>query len=144
MVAFGNPNQRTQPFAPEEFWKSRLTSGGQNPFGFGQERISGALAPQRNVPGMPTNTVPLPPVQQPAPLDIRAGGLNDQRQQQWLAQQSLTPAPDYSFYHAARRMNPAYDPGPNYLRPVPEPTQFTRATQFGQSPLRQRPGLGEY
>ena len=60
MAFGGNPNQPNNPFAPRQSWMSRPTQGGRNPYGFGTERIDGALAPQRNVPGMATNTAPLP------------------------------------------------------------------------------------
>jgi hypothetical protein len=57
-----NPNQPNNPFKPFDMFKSKQMNGAQNPFGFGMQRLAGALAPQRNVPGLPTNTVPLPPV----------------------------------------------------------------------------------
>jgi hypothetical protein len=58
----GDPNQPNNPFKPFDMFKSKQMNGSQNPFGFGMQRVAGALAPQRNKSGMPTNTVPLPPV----------------------------------------------------------------------------------
>jgi hypothetical protein len=56
----GNPNTPNNPFAPQQSWMSKQNNGSQNPYGFGLERLAGKLALQRNVGGMPTNTVPLP------------------------------------------------------------------------------------
>jgi len=58
----GNPNQPNNPFAPQMPQNARTMAGGSNPYGFGMERLAGALALQRNKPGMATNTVPLPGV----------------------------------------------------------------------------------
>jgi hypothetical protein len=55
-----NPNSPNNPFAPKQSWMSKQTNGSSNPYGFGYEQLAGKLALQRNVPGMPTNTVPLP------------------------------------------------------------------------------------
>lgn len=58
----GNPNTPNNPFAPRQSWMSKQANGSSNPYGFGLERLAGKLALQRNVSGMPTNTVPLPPM----------------------------------------------------------------------------------
>jgi hypothetical protein len=60
-----NPNTSNNPYAPQQSWMSKQTNGSRNPYGFGAQRIAGKLALQRNVPGMPTNTVPLPQRRQP-------------------------------------------------------------------------------
>ena len=61
----GNPNRPRDPYAPHQPQMSRRMMGGRNPYGFGTERIAGRMALQRNVPGMPTNTMPLPAYRQP-------------------------------------------------------------------------------
>lgn len=60
-----NPNAARQPYAPAYPQMARAQMGGRNPYGYGVERIAGKLAPQRNVRGLPTNTVPLPSMRQP-------------------------------------------------------------------------------
>jgi hypothetical protein len=55
-----NPNTPRQPYKPQYGQMARPMMGGRNPYGYGMERIQGKLALQRNVPGLPTNTVPLP------------------------------------------------------------------------------------
>lgn len=67
----GNPNARNNPYAPQQSWMSKQTNGARNPYGFGQQRLDGQLALQRNVPGLPTNTVPLPQVQMPQMMNPR-------------------------------------------------------------------------
>lgn len=60
-----NPNAPRQPYAPAYPQYARAQMGGHNPYGYGKERVAGKLALQRNVPGLPTNTVPLPQMRQP-------------------------------------------------------------------------------
>lgn len=66
-MRYGNPNTPNQPYAPQYPQMSRQQQGGRNPYGYGMERIAGATALQRNVPGMATNTSPLPRTRQPQP-----------------------------------------------------------------------------
>jgi hypothetical protein len=61
-----NPNQRNNPYAPQQSWMSKQTNGSRNPYGFGSQRLAGQIALQSNVSGMPTNTVPMPQRTRPA------------------------------------------------------------------------------
>ncbi len=62
----GNPNRPRDPYAGRYPQMAKpMQQGGKNPYGFGYERIAGKLALQRNVPGMPTNTMPLPSMHSP-------------------------------------------------------------------------------
>lgn len=70
-MRFGNPNIANDPYKPVDWRKSGHMMGNRNPFGFGPQRVMGAIAPQRNLRGMPTNTLPLPPQRPP----MRPGGV---------------------------------------------------------------------
>jgi hypothetical protein len=80
---------------------SKQANGSQNPYGFGLERLAGKLALQRNVGGMPTNTVPLPQMQQQ--------GSNPQEQAWWEQRYAPVPASAMNHlsedWHQRARMN---------------------------------------
>jgi hypothetical protein len=130
-----NPNQPNSPFAPQAWWKSRQTSGGKNPYGFGLERTAGALALQRNRPGMPTNTVPLPEVNPPFQPLLPAD---------WHRRAQTNTAPLRHAVRLAGLSNPA--PGVYTRNGVPiSPEDYQRikseASALRAAPIQQTQGV---